>query len=228
MKPSEEDRTRALLALRDRYARGDETVEELSDAVERVLSADTLAEIEAVAPRATFGGPAESVPWSELAEVEQQLLGGEEVVWVGRPQLRVWPRRNELAYLAFTSMIAMLVVFWEVFAIANGLPVGALVFGAVLVIASLSFALRPFAASALRRTLYAVTTRRVMRISHGLGGTRADGVELRALPRLSVNARRSGVGTVSFGEAEPLEFADVPEAAAVARLVQSLQAHERG
>lgn len=95
-----------------------------------------------------------------------------------------------------------------------------------------------------RAALYAVTTKRVVRVIEERSGERVDTALLQTIPNISVTPTKRGHGTILFGNRavarwqsmagnpwardqidETIEFVNIPEPSAVARLVGSLQSH---
>src|SRR5256714_15111334 len=144
---SDAQREREIRALRERYARGDLTSEELDEKLD-----------------ALFAGR----PSSELAEpdaVERHLSAGERVEWVGRPDPAKHFTRGDVFLVPFSIMWGGFSIFWEASAIGGAGPFFAL-WGIPFVVIGLYFIFGRFIYKARRkrRTIYAVTNRRVMTI----------------------------------------------------------------
>ncbi|MBE8522773.1 PH domain-containing protein [Amycolatopsis sp. H6(2020)] len=126
------------------------------------------------------------------------LLPGEQLLWSGRPQ-RIAPRGLDWYRLAFG-------VVWVSVVAASGLVFArasqTYYIGAVFAFCGLAAAWGPVLGRlwAMRRTVYAVTDRRVV-VADGVSGRTRASAYLGALPPPVTRPRQDGVGTVTFGEA---------------------------
>jgi Domain of unknown function (DUF1707) len=238
---SEPERDRALVRLRDRYAADELSIEDFSHGLDAVLAARTVGELERGSPTlaSPYGGP--NLSWRDSEALERHLPAGEELLWVGRPSANFELTRNvALAGLAALAFFA----FWVASAAAIGAPVFFLLFGLVAFGQMAYQRFGRFAVSA-RRTAYAVTTRRLVRVVHERSGDRLDDALIRAIPTISVSASKNGRGTIEFGhptsrthaawrtafgardaDDDALRFVNIPDARDVAQLIGTLQAHE--
>src|SRR2546423_3988804 len=180
---SDAQREREIRALRERYARGDLTSEELDEKLD-----------------ALFAGR----PSSELAEpdaVERHLGAGERVEWVGRPDPAKHFTRGDVFLVPFSILWCGFAVFWEATAISSGGGVFFALWGIPFVALGLYFVFGRFVAKAsrARRTTYAVTNRRVLTIVRGRRGESVEAMYLGSIPSISTSAVSNGRGSVEFG-----------------------------
>jgi hypothetical protein len=239
---SEAERGRAVVRLRDRYAGDGLSVDEFSRALDAVFAAGTVDELRAASPDLGLSAPMSRVPWLEAEALQQHLASDEAILWIGRPEVSVnLTRRGLLTAIPFVLFL----VFWESTVASGGGPVFFLLWGVVVACAAGYQTLGRVVVNT-RRTLYAVTTHRVVRLISKRSGDQLDSILVRMIPSISVTAAKSGRGTILFGPNprdaspfgfrtssqqrgnlnDPFSFIKVPDAAAVARLIGSLQAHE--
>lgn len=139
------------------------------------------------------------------------LRGGEELIWVGRPEPGWRLSPSDRFLIPFGIFWVAFVIVWEVAALIGALASGDgfawffplfgipfLVVGWYLTIGR--FRLR---AAQRRRLVYAVTDRRVLAIERGsVDAVRS--VFLEGLPGVGMRAGRDGVGTLSFEPIPPM------------------------
>ncbi len=239
---SESERGRAVVRLRDRYATDEVSLDEFSRALDGVFAAGTLAELQAASPDAGLRAPTSRVPWLEAQALEQHLAPDEPILWVGRPEESVNVTGGGLLTAA---AVVVFLVFWESSAASGGAPTFFLLWG-VFVATVIAYQTLGRVIVNSRRTLYAVTTHRVVRLIRKRSGDQLDTLPVRMIPGISVTADKNGRGTIVFGPNpgaaspfsfrtasqrrsdanDPMSFIKVGDAAAVARLIGSLQAHE--
>lgn len=239
---SESERGRAVVRLRDRYANDAVSLDEFSRALDAVFAAGTLDELRAASPDSGLPAPMSQVPWVEAEALEAHLAPDEAILWVGRPEESVNLTRRGL----LTAVpVVLFFVFWESSAASGGAPIFFLLWGVFVAFMIGYQALGRVIVNA-RRTLYAVTTHRVVRLVRKRSGDQLDTTLVRMIPTISVTAAKNGRGTIVFGPNpgpaspfnsrtasqrrgdanDPISFIKVGDAAAVARLIGSLQAHE--
>jgi hypothetical protein len=220
---TEAERGRALVRLRDRYANDEVGLDDFSRALDGVFAATTVQELRAASPDSGLRAPASRPLWQESAALAKHLFPDETLMWIGRPEasVNVTPR----GLLAAIPVIAFL-IFWEAGAASGGAPIFFLLWGLVVAGGIAYQALGRTVVNA-RRTTYAVTTQRVLRLTRGRSGEQLDTITLRMIPGMSVTAGRNGRGTILFGirtSDTSRSSAQVDDAAGVARLIGSLQA----
>jgi hypothetical protein len=140
---------------------------------------------------------------SVSTEVEQELVGGEKLLWTGRPDPSRHFGRADLFLIPFSIMWGGFAIFWEVGVILEGWTFGAL-FGIPFVAFGLYFIAGRFVVKARRkrRIQYAVTDRRVFSVERG-GPTRATLLSL--IPTINTSIRGDGSGSVWFGSSSWFE-----------------------
>lgn len=198
------ERDRAARLLRERYANGALRFAELEAQLEAVVSASSADELHALLqdegvaqlPARMVGT---DVGESDLARLEAHLAPGEQTYWVGRPYPRAQLSGRDVLLLplaAFGALLtgtAVVVVPWFV----KLVPL--LVFLGTLEILVGRFV---FPSKRRRRTLYAVTDRRVISlIRHRWLGDHVTDLYLTAIPRITAYQGRSSRGTLLFGDA---------------------------
>jgi hypothetical protein len=195
--------------------------------------------------------PSTSAGASDLNSVERRLSSDEKIEWIGKPdpEKRFTPADRFL--VPFSLMWGGFAIVWETLAISGGAALFAL-FGLPLVAMGLYFIFGRFIykANRKRRTIYAVTSRRVLAIvrsRNGVGESVAA-VYLRSIPNMSTSAVSGGKGSVEFGVSSPMysqyansgleifargeqasgvAFFDIEDPQGVADLVERLRAADR-
>lgn len=206
---SETERERAIHALRESYARGDldgEEFEQKLNALFGVRTSDELREILPAEHRLTHSSvPSISADATALATVERHLAGDEHIEWVGKPDptKRLTPADRYL--IPFSLLWGGFSLFWVVGAAASGGFFA--VFGLPFLALGLYFIFGRFIykADRKRRTVYAVTNRRVLEIVDGRKGESVAAVYLRSIPNVSTSAVSNGEGSVEFGISSRME-----------------------
>ena len=133
------------------------------------------------------------------AEVEQERIGGERLLWTGQPDPNRHFDRLDLYLVPFSLVWGGFAIFWEIAAIGSGDPFFFL-WGIPFVAMGLYLIAGRFFVKARRkrRTYYAVTDRRVLSVVRG-GATRA--MFLNLIPTINARIREDGSGSVVFGNA---------------------------
>lgn len=198
------ERDRAARLLRERYANGALTFAEFEAQLEAVVSANTADELHAVLHDVNVGElptriVGADVGESDLASIEGRLAPGERTYWLGHP----YPR-SQLS--GQDVLLLPLAVIW---AVISGLGVFALPWQVKLLpllvfLGSLEILVGRFVfpSRRRRRTLYAVTDRRVISLVRRQWlGDRVTDMYLTAIPRITAYQGRSSRGTLLFGYA---------------------------
>ncbi|MBR6115689.1 MAG: hypothetical protein IKQ10_11045 [Oscillospiraceae bacterium] len=122
---------------------------------------------------------------------------GEQVLWQGKPERYSLLEKSDWFMIPFSIMWGGFVVFWEVSVILTGAPLLFKLWGIPFVCVGLYITVGRFFRKqyCLRRTVYAVTDRRILRKV----GKRVDILEKNALPPMSVEYSKYGTGTIRFG-----------------------------
>ena len=200
---TEAERERAIHALRESYACGDLDGDQFEEKVKALFALETPAELHELLPaerRATHASLlAISADPAALATVERHLSDDEHIEWVGKPDptKRFTPADRYL--VPFSLLWGGFAIFWVVGAAASG-GLFAL-FGVPFVAMGLYFIFGRFIykANRKRRTVYAVTNRRVLEIVAGAKGESVAAVYLRSIPNISTSAVSDREGSVEFG-----------------------------
>jgi hypothetical protein len=140
---------------------------------------------------------AERMAFNVPSEVEQQLIGGERILWTGQPDPGRHFDRSDRFLIPFSILWGGFAIFWEAAVIQDGWGFG-VVWGIPFVAMGLYFIFGRFFVKARkkRRTHYAVTDRRVLSVERG-GPTRATFLDL--IPTINATVRNDGSGTAIFG-----------------------------
>ena len=191
------ERQRAIHALRESYAHGDLTGEELDEKLNALFAAQSSAELEELLPPSTASGV-------DLDTVERHLSTGERVEWVGRPDPAKHFTRGDVYLVPFSILWGGFAIFWEAIAIRGGGGFFAL-WGVPFVAMGLYLIFGRFIykANRKRRTIYVVTDRRVMTIVRGRRGESVEATYLSAIPSISTSAVSNGRGSVELGPSSP-------------------------
>ena len=207
---TEGERERAIHSLRESYARGDLDDEQFEQRLNALFAVGTSAELRELLPAehgelAHVLAPTVAASSTDVETVERRLSPGEHVEWVGRPDpARRFSAEDKRLVPVGLGLLAF-AIFWLVGAAeASG-------FFAVVGIPFLAVAMYTafgrffFKANRKRRTIYAVTNRRVLEIVRNWrgGGESVTAVYLRSIPNISTNAVADGRGTVEFGITSP-------------------------
>ena len=200
------ERERAIRRLREIYAGGGLTNEEFDAKLDGLFAATSRAELVDLMPDDDADW-ADALPLdvvaseSDLDAVERHLLPSERVGWIGRPDPTKHFTRGDVFLIPFSIMWGGFAIFWEATAITAGAgPVFAL-WGIPFVVIGLYFIFGRFIYKARRkrRTIYAVTNRRVMTLVRGRSDESVEAAALSSIPNISTSAASNGHGTVEFG-----------------------------
>jgi uncharacterized membrane protein len=202
---TEAERERAIHVLRESYARGDLDGDELEEKLKALFAVQTSAELRELLPaeqRTTYTSrPLLDADSAALATVERHVSGDERVEWAGRPDpgKRFTPADRYL--VPFSLVWGGFAILWESGVIAGGAPFFFAIFGSLFVVVGVYFIFGRFIYKARRkrRTVYAVTDRRVLEIVEGRKGESVTAVYLRSIPNISTSALANGEGSVEFG-----------------------------
>jgi hypothetical protein len=178
--------------------------------------------------------------------LQSQLQPGEHVLWAGQPDALAYCLRGAWYLVPFSLLWAGFAFFWEASALVSGAPLFFDLWGIPFVLIGLYLVVGRFyvAIREARRTIYAVTDRRVL-IRSGAFRPSLTEMALLDLPSLRLDREASGIGTVTFGAvvaffrappgwptfgayAGPPAFASIPDAGRVYRIIQEAKAEARG
>jgi hypothetical protein len=245
---TDSERDRVVRELRESYAAGALTYEQLNRRVDAALKASSSEELARLAPSDFSLGLTASPP--DARRVERQLAPGERVEWMGKPDPSKHFTRGDVYLVPFSILWCGFAIFWEGAAIRGGGSVFFALWGVPFVLMGLYFVAGRFfhKAHRKRQTLYVVTNRRVLSIFSRRRGERVDSTYLRSIPSITTSADTEKVGSVSFGTAGPFRgwygntgveffsggseeggatFYDIEEPRRVAELVERLREQER-
>jgi len=143
---------------------------------------------------------AQSTPDDPRGLIESNLGSGERILWQGQPDVWAFSMRGAWYLIPFSILWAGFAIFWEIGVLNEGAgPLFAL-WGIpfVLIGIYMVFGRIPLARWEARRTLFSVTSKRVIIVSGGLRSRWME-VALRDLPPAELDDGGSGLGTITFG-----------------------------
>jgi len=189
------------------------------------------------------------------AAIQPELISGESILWAGQPTTSVILHKEDWSLIPFSLFWGGFTIFWEaavsgfwnfgkhpgapnLFFVIWGVPF-------VLIGQYLIWGRFIYAAWKKKRTHYAVTDRRVIVVQNAWGRQMASAY-LDALPTLVKEEGSNGLGTLRFGQTEPMwskrrgwgawdgmsigsfpTFVDVDDVQSVYRLVSDLREKAR-
>lgn len=195
------ERDRAARLLRERYANGALTLADFEAQLDAVASASSADELHALlrdrrVGELSAGLVGAGVDASDLARIEQYLVPGEQPYWVGHPYPRARLSGADVILLPSAALGVLIsgAALWAV-----PFPFKLLFLPIFLGTLHLLVGRFVLPSRRRRRTLYAVTDRRVISL---VLGDRVTDMDLTAIPRITAYRRaRSSRGTLLFGYA---------------------------
>jgi len=133
------------------------------------------------------------------------LTAGERLLWSGRPRQGVLLRPSDAFFIPFSLLWGGFVIFWEYSVLSMGkAPLFFALWGIPFVVIGLYFIAGRFLVDARQRVnaVYGVTNQRIVIVT-GLFTRKVKSLNLRTLSDISLDERRNGMGTVSFGPTNP-------------------------
>ena len=250
---SDMTRDLAISRLRNRYSRGEVSLDEFSERLDAIFEAPSDAEIaEAVGESALDIREAAATRAPDRHEpgayevISRQLGRGEHVAWIGKPDPRKRFSPADKWVIPFMVLWLLLVVGLVLAGIhaRRGDPAGAWFNAVWWFIFLMYFLFGRFVLKARRkrRTLYAITNRRVITVVRRRSGDQVNSGYLKGLPAVNERLRSDGSGSVIFGNPSfresmygnsgmdyfgwgstgPPAFYDIKDAKRVAELVREL------
>ena len=136
--------------------------------------------------------------------VQFTLDRGERQLWAGRPRQGFVLRAADAFMIPFSIMWGGFAMFWEASVIRSGGPLFFTLWGIPFVLMGLYITIGRFFVDARRRarTTYAVTSDRIL-ISTGFLSMTTRTLDVRALSDVTLDERRDGSGTITFGRTYP-------------------------
>ncbi len=133
------------------------------------------------------------------------LEPGEQVLWWGRPVISRYVRSGPWTLVAFAVLWLAFSIFWEAGVVASGAPLLVDLWGVPFILIGLYMLFGRYFVLVwrARRTIYAVTDRRIL-IVGGAFGVKVTEIRLGSLPSVTVDQDLSGVGTITFGTPSPM------------------------
>jgi hypothetical protein len=139
-------------------------------------------------------------------DIRRELSAGEQFHWWGRPRQGVILRSADVFLIPFSSLWCGFAIFWEISVLRMpDSPRFFALWGIPFVVVGVYFVVGRFLVEARERsrTFYAVTSERVLIVA-GLFRPTVTSLNLRTLSDLSLSAKNSGEGSISFGGQRPV------------------------
>jgi hypothetical protein len=143
------------------------------------------------------------VEFDQAGIIQEQLSGGERLLWSGKPSSGVRLRAADILFIPFSVLWAGFAFFWEFTAVTQGAPLFMRLWGVPFVVLGLYILVGRFFYEAYRRgnTYYGVTSRRVLIVRTGIGGSLTS-LNLRTLPDVKLTGGRSSrLRSIEFSSA---------------------------
>jgi hypothetical protein len=198
---TEAEREHVIRALRESYAQGKLTHEQLDERLTTLFAAGSRAELGNVLQSGEAAAPHIAASGSDVLFVQGHLSAGEWIEWVGRPDPGKHFTRADVFLVPFSILWGGFAIAWEVGVIASGAPPFFVLWGIPFVAIGLYFMVGRFfaRASRARHTIFAVTNRRVLVILRGRRGESVAAAFIKAIPNVSTTEGSDGRGNVGFG-----------------------------
>lgn len=260
MSPLGRERERTLDDLSALYEADVIDLEAFSERADRALAAVSLSELRSVLqglPSAGEIAPDAGGVDPELAEaLRMHLLADERLLWCGQPDATKLFTRTDLVQLPFRLGWAVFALFIGASMVRSGSGSGSggsiasALFGSVITGAGLFvvFGLPFLQRRWKRKTIYAVTSRRVLTFRRRRTSEVVRTVPLTTLPSVNIRVGRDGSGSITVGDVQPrrggwgtrraggpdgnqspagLSFLNIPDVTRVAALIEQLQSGSR-
>ena len=135
-------------------------------------------------------------------DLKSQLSAGESLLWSGEPKQGLLLRPSDAYAIPFSLLWGGFAIFWNVTVNLSGSPIFFRLWGLPFLVIGLHMIVGRFFVDAWqrRKTQYGVTNERVI-IFSGLLSRNTKSISLRTLTDLTINERRDGSGTITFGPA---------------------------
>jgi hypothetical protein len=135
--------------------------------------------------------------------IRNRLGPGERVLWAGQPDVRTYALAGAWFLIPFSLLWGGFAIFWEI-GVIQSRPVFFWLWGIPFVFVGLYmiFGRIAVAIREARRTVYAITNRRVMIRTGAFTPTWTE-MALDDLPSTTLSEGRGGIGTIAFGPVPP-------------------------
>jgi hypothetical protein len=190
-----------------------------------------------------------------IANIQPELLSGENILWAGKPNPGVIFHREDLFLIPFSLLWGGFAIFWEM-GVAGMLNFGShsqqqwgfgMVWGIPFVVAGQYLIWGRFLYVFWKKNhiFYAVTDRRVIAVQNA-PSRKVASAYIDTLPTLIKSVRNDGIGTLNFAQTDPLwsrgrgwgtwdatafgnvpAFVDVDDADVVHRMIAELRERTR-
>jgi len=161
---------------------------------------------------------------SALDAIRPDLASEERVLWAGRPGRGVGLRWGYLAQIPFFLAWTGFAVFWEGTVILTGGPWCMALFGLPFVLLGIHMLIGRFVLDVLdrRRTVYAVTSKRILVVRPGLFGRTLLHGSLRDVLDVKPSLKPDGRGILTFQARNPASWlTEVSAWSAIGRFLES-------
>lgn len=167
---------------------------------------------------AHYVDPADLVPEEQLA---CHLGPQEKLLRAGRPSLALVLRAHDFYFIPFSLVLCVMAVLWGGTALTKPMGFGFTIIGILLVFLAFYLCFVRFFVDMRQREciFYGVTNERVI-IVYGVFARRVKSLSLNTLSQTSLNERRNGAGSISFGGKPPwpiFVIRDLPFSPALSR-----------
>ena len=137
-------------------------------------------------------------------DVQPYLGIDEHLLWVGHPDPNKLLSSTDFLVIPFSLVWGSLAISWEVSVIRSGAPIFFWLWGIPFILVGLYmiFGRIAVAVREARKTVYAVTDRRVLIRTGAFSSTWTE-MALDTLPSTTLSEGRAGLGTITFGPQPP-------------------------
>lgn len=142
--------------------------------------------------------------WNQEQQVIQsKLLGGENLLWFGRPRQGFLFRKSDMMMVPFSLLWCGFAVFWNTGVWYSDAPIFFRIWGLPFLVIGFHFVFGRFILDIFqrRKTYYGLTNERVIIVS-GLFSQTTKAVDLRGLNEVTLEELNNGLGTITFGRDE--------------------------
>ncbi|MEN6372464.1 MAG: hypothetical protein ABFD64_10685 [Armatimonadota bacterium] len=143
--------------------------------------------------------------WVQRQVIQSELMDEESIEWVGQPDPSIIFTKADIFLIPFSILWCGFAIFWEASALGitfkgGGAPLLFALFGVPFVLIGLYMVFGRFFYKAWkkRKTYYAVTNKRIIVITLGIGKN-IQAVFIRDIPMINQSIGANGMGSLIFG-----------------------------
>lgn len=135
--------------------------------------------------------------------IQSKLLGGERLIWFGRPRQGFFFRKSDALTIPFSILWFGFAIFWNSGVWLSDAPIFFRLWGIPFLIVGFYFVFGRFIVDIFQRkkTYYGITNERILIVS-GLFNQATKSIELKGLLEITFEETSNGVGTIVFGRDE--------------------------